>query len=328
MKNFTKYLQSKDFTTSTQARYTNSVYTFLNWYNLSREIGNLSREIGNLSREIGNAQKIDIIKYLEYLKATKNQNNHSRNTQLVAIKHYFEYLRQSEQIAANPTNLIKIRGTKKKQLYNIYTAEELTQLLDDYHTIYIRNFDDKHIPNNRKQNSHLSRHRNYVILSLLIYQGLHTNEIQKIQLQDINLTKATIKIHGSRQTNEKNLPLKAEQIGVIMHYTHDIRPQFAEHYKEENEQLFLLNTTSKAHREQSKNYNNLFISLRQKIKEINPNFQNFKQIRASVITNWIKTAGLRKAQYYAGHRYISSTESYLPNNIEELKEDITKYNPF
>jgi hypothetical protein len=29
----------------------------------------------------------------------------------------------------------------------------------------------------------------------------------------------------------------------------------------------------------------------------------------------------------AGHRYVSNTEAYQINNIEELKEDIKKYHP-
>ncbi len=47
-----------------------------------------------------------------------------------------------------------------------------------------------------------------------------------------------------------------------------------------------------------------------------------------VITQWLKIDGLRKAQYYAGHRYISSTEKYLPNDIDGLIDDIAKFNPF
>jgi integrase/recombinase XerD len=30
----------------------------------------------------------------------------------------------------------------------------------------------------------------------------------------------------------------------------------------------------------------------------------------------------------AGHRYISTTEGYKANNLEDLKEDIKNYHPF
>jgi site-specific recombinase XerC len=64
------------------------------------------------------------------------------------------------------------------------------------------------------------------------------------------------------------------------------------------------------------------------IKAIDKNFVNLKQIRASVITHWLKLHGLRKTQHLAGHRYISSTENYLANNLAGLTDDILKYNPF
>jgi integrase/recombinase XerD len=55
--------------------------------------------------------------------------------------------------------------------------------------------------------------------------------------------------------------------------------------------------------------------------------KNAQQIRASVITKWLKSHNLREVQYLAGHRYISSTESYLQNDMEELIEEINQYHP-
>ena len=113
-----------------------------------------------------------------------------------------------------------------------------------------------------------------------------------------------------------------------MHYLQNIRPQFLEHYSIENDNLFLtLPEVGKVKTEQTKLMQTLK-SLTKQVKSISPNFTNFKQIRASAITNWIKTAGLRKAQYNAGHRYISTTETYLPNDLEQLTDEIEKFNPF
>ncbi|MCP4457928.1 MAG: hypothetical protein GY816_07890, partial [Cytophagales bacterium] len=47
----------------------------------------------------------------------------------------------------------------------------------------------------------------------------------------------------------------------------------------------------------------------------------------SVITKWVKTHNLRKAQYLAGHRFIGSTESYQENDMEGLIEKINQYHP-
>jgi integrase/recombinase XerD len=82
---------------------------------------------------------------------------------------------------------------------------------------------------------------------------------------------------------------------------------------------------------QKTNATNLMHTLKpltKQVKSIDKNLLNFKQIRASVITHWLKIEGLRKTQYNAGHRYISSTEKYLPNQIDGLIDDIAKFNPF
>lgn len=312
MNDFIKHLQTKDLTQSTQNAYLRNVNLFLNWY----------------ETEPMNAQKKDVLKYLEYLKNSKKQQNITRRNALIALNHYFEFLRKTEQITVNPTNLLKIRGTKKKQLYNTFTAQELTQLTDDYYTIFVKNFDENHIPKNQRTNSFLTRNRNYLMLTFLTCQGLHTNELEKIQLNDIEPLKATVNITGSKKTNERKLTLKPEQIGFLMHYLQNIRPLFLEHYNIENDNLFLtLPEVGKVKTEQTKLMKTLK-SLTKQVKSISPNFTNFKQIRASAITEWIKTAGLRKAQYNAGHRYISTTETYLPNDLEQLTDEIEKFNPF
>lgn len=69
---------------------------------------------------------------------------------------------------------------------------------------------------------------------------------------------------------------------------------------------------------------NFMTQLMIKVGKINPSVPNIKQIRASVITKWVKQYNLRKAQYLAGHRYISSTESYLRNEMEGLKKEVQR----
>jgi len=67
--------------------------------------------------------------------------------------------------------------------------------------------------------------------------------------------------------------------------------------------------------------------LTNEIKSKNKQFINFKQVRTSVITHWLKQYNLRQVQYMAGHRYISSTEAYLVNQMEDLQADIDQFHP-
>jgi len=68
--------------------------------------------------------------------------------------------------------------------------------------------------------------------------------------------------------------------------------------------------------------------LSHEIRESNSDFINFKQVRTSVITQWLKQFNLREVQYMAGHRYVSSTEGYLVNQTEDLQADIDQFYPF
>jgi integrase/recombinase XerD len=54
---------------------------------------------------------------------------------------------------------------------------------------------------------------------------------------------------------------------------------------------------------------------------------NAGKIRQSVITYWLKTMNLRQVQYMAGHKRVSSTERYLGNNLESLKDKLEKCHP-
>ena len=316
MQDFIQYLQQKDLAQATQNIYIRYVNSFLKWYS------------DNYRNEPTGCTKKDIIKYLAYLKNKKNHENITRRNTLLAIKYYFDFLLKNEEITTNPTNFIKIRGTKRKKLYHVFTFEELQQLADDYYNIFIRNYNDNHIPKNQRKQSFLSKERNYLMLTFLVHQGLTTRELQRITLEDLDLIKASVKIKGRTKSNERNIPLNASQIGLLMHYTQNIRPQFLAYLNTENEQLFLPLPEAGRTKAKTTDLMGVIKNLTKQVKTLEKSFVNFKQIRASVITHWIKTYGLRKAQYYAGHRYISSTENYLPNDLESLTEDIAKFNPF
>ena len=310
---FTAYLESKGFAVKTIAKHVNYVEQFL----------------AKTKKEDIQVTKPDVLKFLEYLKNHRKVQNEYRSYYLNALNYYFTFLYQAGQIDQNPCLLLKIRGTNKKRLYKIYTSEELEQLFDNYYQLFVRNYDDNRIPKHQQQYTALSRERNALIVSILIYQGLTTGEVERIEINDLDLIKATLKIQGGKRANERILPLKATQIGLLMHYLQNIRPKLLEYQTTESNKLFLLLPNISQKKTANDDLRNVFtVMIPGQIKSIDKQFINFKQVRASVITCWIKTQGLRKAQYLAGHRYISATEKYLPNNLDDLIEDINKLHPF
>ena len=239
-------------------------------------------------------------------------------------------MHKTEVITSKPTALIKIRGTKKKTLYHIYTDEERHKLFDDYYHSFIRGYDDSHLQNNQYniRHSFLNRSRNHIILGLFLYQGLVAGELQRITLDNVDINKATIQIEGSKKSNGRTIPLQAAQIGSIINYINNIHPQFLEYNNSNSNNLFISLSKNPSANPNAKHFTHSLQLLAKHITQLDKNFKNFKQIRASVITHWLKTEGLRKTQYLAGHRYISSTENYLANNLEGLIDDIAKFNPF
>jgi site-specific recombinase XerD len=304
MEKFILYLQTKNHTVKTQQTYLRNVNEFLNWYN----------------NDPLNCTKKGIINFLNYLH-TKESSSKTKSLFIISLNHYFTFL----QLPTNPTALITIKGTKKKNLYRIYTPEELIQLFDNYYYYYIQGFDDSNIPNHRKQRSSCSKYRNYIMLGFTVYQGITTHELYRLCINDIDLIKAVVNINAAHKTNARTLPLHAAQMGTLMHYMQNIRPQFLHN----NEQaLFLPFHDCNDTQTNTGTLYGCWQHFTSQIKTIDKNFVNLKQIRASVITHWLKLHGLRKTQQLAGHRYISSTENYIANNMDNLTDDILKYNPF
>jgi integrase/recombinase XerD len=63
------------------------------------------------------------------------------------------------------------------------------------------------------------------------------------------------------------------------------------------------------------------------LKKINPKIRDLRQLRQSVITEWLKTEDVRNVQYKAGHKHVSTTERYQTNNLEDLQEALNEHHP-
>jgi site-specific recombinase XerC len=104
-------------------------------------------------------------------------------------------------------------------------------------------------------------------------------------------------------------------------YTELLKYQYAE-----TKRLFL--PVPSAGQQKANDTLQIWKGLTNDIKSKYKQFVNFKQVRTSVITHWLKQYNLRQVQYMAGHRYVSSTEGYLVNQMEDLQADIDQFHPF
>ncbi len=310
---FIAYLQSKNLAISTIESLCMEVSLFFGW----------------IKKEEIQVTKADIFKRLEYLKNERNLQNTTRSIRLLSMNHYYTFLVQKEEVSTNPCAFIKIRGTHKKSLHRIYTSEELTELYDTFYLLFVKDYDVSYLPKNQQQKTALSKERNAVIVNILIHQGVRTSEINTLELNDLDVMNATLKIRGASKGKERILSLEGTQIGVLINYLQHIRPQLLAYQNTQSEQLFVtLPTFSKQKNKATTSLMNIFKPLLKQLKTIDENFLSMEQIRTSVITHWLKVHGLRKTQVMAGHRQISTTEKYKANDLQQLTDDISKLHPF
>jgi site-specific recombinase XerD len=105
-----------------------------------------------------------------------------------------------------------------------------------------------------------------------------------------------------------------------MDYLADTRKQLLRHHEGTTDDLFI------QQRDALHFYGVTGVILKH-LRQINHAVKNLDQIRASVITHWVKVYDLRKAQYMAGHRHVSSTEEYKQQVLDELQADVKKFHP-
>ena len=314
MQHFTDYLQSKNLKPRTIKEYKLLATYFIKWYG---------------DEDITNCEKKDVLNYLGYLKKEKQMRAESRYNRLIALQHYFDSLIKQELIQTNPTAFIKLRGVQKRKLNYIYTPEELTELADNYYQLYVKTTLQKvEQATKRPQDqrayllSYQAQVRKYIALQFIVHQGLKSQEVLRLKISDIDFTKATVNIRTTTRGKDRTLPLHATQTGALMQYINEIHSLNTPTFKRENLFISVL-------KEQTEDTPLTGLSeLSRTIRKTEPKYHSLAQLRASVITHWIKVYGLRKAQYLAGHRSITSTEKYIPNDIEDLVTDITKFNPF
>ena len=302
IENFKDYLLGKGFSRSTSSGYARDVLHFIHWC-----------EKENM--HIETVVYADILYYLQSFKEKVQQRTASGY--MNSLKHYFKYLKVNGYILENPVSQVQVKGIKRKKLYHVLTKPELESL---YHHFEIPPEESEHKNQNWYRSSILTAKRNKAILGLMVYQGLTTNELANLNEKDIKLREGTIYITGTRRSNERTLKLEAFQVMGLMEYVLQARPELIQTTGKETEKLFISNGKGNS-------LQNAIQNLTEKLKRQNKKVANAKQIRASVITHWLKLYNLRQVQYIAGHRFISSTESYLINDIEDLQEDINKYHP-
>jgi len=244
----------------------------------------------------------DIMDYIGKLRQ-QYKNPQSVRTILYSLKKYYSFLVYVKERKDHPCRFINLKDKQNRniQLQDLFTTDELEQLLE------------------RKERYINLKTKNQVVLSLLIYQGLTTGELTRIELKDLDLEKAEIYIKSSSKLNSRTLKLKSKQILIFHKYITEVRPRIIK--KESN--ILIINKLGNPETGEQISYLVGTFKYLFSDRNLNP-----KTIRQSVITNLLKAGNdLRIVQVFAGHKYPSATEKYKQTNVEELKKEVQKYHP-
>jgi integrase/recombinase XerD len=253
-----------------------------------------------------NADQYDYQKVMQHIELLrKNYKASTIKVTLGCIKRYYDYLIEIGKRKDNPARSIKLRDKTENpiQLQDLLTEKELQSLL-----------------NPRKERYAFLAKRNKIIMSLLVHQGLRIGEIEKLKTTDIDLEKAFIQVTGMALTNNRNLPLKAEQIILLYEYINHDRNKLTT-WRNDNNSLLLGKLGTPISTEDV----DYLITTYQK--------QSKKRItattiRQSVIANlFIKNNDLRVVQHFAGHKSPDTTEKYRQTGLNALKTAIEKLHP-
>ncbi len=296
MQQFKNHLIKNQFSEDTIQTYQKCISLFLMWI----------KEENKAPEQI---KYTDILNFIEYLKE-QGRSTGRINIYLLSIRHYYDYL----DINNSPAEGVILKGRKRTIPANLIEEKDLQNLYENY-----------------PDTDFISK-RNKVITGLFIYQAISREELEKLKPEHLLLNKAKIIIPPGRNTNQRTLPLNAMQISDFFEYLQSIRPELMQQRNQNVTEI------PNSFREQeinklffgikgSKNLRGMLSYIYKTIREINPEIKDGKQIRMSVISNKLKTQNLREVQYFAGHKWVSSTERYKLGNIEDLKKEVDKFHP-
>lgn len=260
----------------------------------------IARFLNWLSQESISPQSFTYTELLDFMRdcQTKGVTKRTVHGMLGIIRHYCNYLITDKRRTDNPAAGVFIKGLIRKLPAGLLSMEELEELYNQY-SIQLNVEPGKKI-----------------MFGLMVYQGINVAELMRIESRDIKLKEGKIRIKGTKRTNERLLSLHANQMIPLQQYVSENKfkegPVFTELSK---------NKTSK------RNINNRIKYMFHQLKQLNPKVINAKQIRSSVITYWLRQHNLRQAQYMAGHKYVSSTQRYQVNNLDDLQNELRQHHP-
>jgi site-specific recombinase XerD len=291
MEAFKNYLQQRNFRESTINGHLKNVSYFLQWI----------ENVGLYEAE--NITQNNLLEYVQH-EQKRNIDVATINNILTSISKYFEFLKEEKLVSRNPARTLRIKGKVKTITEQPLKYADLEALYFEYKKL------EKPTTKNLQEKVTITHQRNIIIVGLMVWQGLHSGELEKLEVNHINLDEGKIYIPSCTRSNSRTLQLHVQQVVQLHTYL------YGGVHTMHNNKLFKGRMCD------------IVQALLEELKGLNPIIKNAQHIRASVILNWLKQYNKRQVQYMAGHRYIDSTERYAIQETDSLTDLLVKHHPF
>ncbi len=274
MKIYRQYLQKKGYATSSVVQHVANTEKYLDWK---------KQQYPDAPEDTG---LIEV-----YIQEQKTRKNHSAtiNLRLRSIELYYE----SHLIVNNPVRGVRVRNGGGSFTKTFLSVEQLETVYECYR--------------NRSYRNPEAQLRNTALLGLIIYQGLSSTDLQRLERQHLKLREGKIEIPSSRRTNGRVLKLESLQIVPLQEYLQGL-PECG------TSLLF-------------KDVDNMQCYLLGQLQAIAPEIVHIRLLRQSRIVYWLKVCHVREVQYRAGFKHISTVEDYQNKDIETLIDALAKHHP-
>ena len=251
-----------------------------------------------INKDFAKLNKKDIQNYIQKLSKSENASSVSRC--ISTLKSFYKFLELNKYTNKTPLTTITNPKTVKK-LPKILSEEEIEKLLD----INLKTDFD---------------YRNKAMLELMYSSGLRVSELINLNVNDIDLSNASVRIFG-KGSKERIIPLNDYAIDALNNYILNHRRSLFKHG--ESNYLFLNNHGNKMTRQG-------FFKILEKIakekgikSELSPH-----TLRHSFATHLLKHgADLRSIQELLGHSDISTTQIYTHITSERLQKNYEEFHP-
>lgn len=248
--------------------------------------------------------EISYTEVLDYINAcsARGVTKSTINQYIGTISEFYRFLYREGKRKDNPAENLHIRGEIKRLSGDMLSREELDKLYTDF------------------LSNGLRHKRNRCMLGLLVYQGITTAELMRLQVNDVKLFEGTVYIPSVARSNSRTLKLEALQAIHLQSYLLSVRPALLARYNRPTDKLFFTSSSK----------GSMFgavCSLLKQTKLRENKLKRLHQLRSSVIAHWLKMYHIREVQYMAGHRNVSSTERYKTGRLESLQEQLEKIHP-